>query len=243
MKNKKGSQDHNNLWSNNLKELEKLARDALLMKNYKDSIRYCDLAIEKDPQLSWSHLIRSYSLYGMKQVKECKPDARIAFELDKESWEPNFWWGTVLCFFDKNLDEGILFLEKAAHIEKNNWFLFKNLSAAYAKKRDWKNYHRVFGEMNRIRPSKFLSVFLLFAKIGGPQIFPIIYILLYFLFLASAVFLGLKPLLWIPGIMTTFLLALGVRTIQMDRKAGIIIFLACIIYGLGILIAYRLILF
>lgn len=217
-----------------LHELEDLARKSNLSKKFNEAILYCETAMNTNSELFWPHLIKSYSLYFLKNIEESKKEAKIALDLDDKSWETNFWWGSCLCFFDKNLSEGIKFLEKAAEIENNNWYLFKNLSSAYARYHNPKKYYEAIRQMNRIKPSKSLSLIQKFESKGFAMAVLIIIYSIYFLLLIIPIIVDNKFLLWIPAILISLLIIISVMTIQTHRVAGIIFMLANIIIGLSI---------
>lgn len=143
--------------------LEGLAKSYFRLKKKDKALEICSQALSINASIAWPHTVRSY-IYFPQKLDECKKEAKIAMEIAPTNWETNFWWGSIWCYENK-LDDGIGFLERAAAIEPDEWAVYNNLATAYFKKKYYQKYYWALAEMNRLRPSLFLSYMIIFGKL------------------------------------------------------------------------------
>lgn len=214
--------------SDNMDALEGVARSYYRLRHFDDAIRYCNQALSFDRSLTWPYLILSYIDFFQKKFGESKQKAQVAIERDPTGWETSFWWGSLLCHEYKT-DEGLVFLEKAVAIEKDDWQLYNNLSIAYLNIGDMKKYYEARKQMNRLKPSISNEISIHLER--WAKLYTIIIMMIHYIMVFVAVISKWQIFLVVPFIIDVLWLIAGVSyVVHRQFKFGFRIILLTIFY-------------
>jgi tetratricopeptide (TPR) repeat protein len=192
----------------NLDALEGLARSCVKLKKYEEAKKYCHLALNINGSLIWPHCVLSYINVRLDQVEGGKSEALLALQLGPNEWEPNYIWGYLLITKENNDKTALSFLEKAASINPDNWYVYHALQFAYWKKRDLPKFYSALKQMNRLRLSGYSTARILVeehAILYGVSSFLLHYLLVYF-----SITLKISAFLLLPALIDIFWIAIGV---------------------------------